>query len=176
MRASGHAWRIFFRPTGRARLLFFRPLETGPATIIDFEQAAQIHKRIEKVNAIHSGSRHGDCGDSRVQRSGGYAGCKSGRSGFGHLFERIIGRSRWISPLAIEESRSRSLDQRTSRTLTRATHENTRADGSASSKSRLFPRWYYSSWRDGEWFPFVTLVDLNYRRLVREISKLAEAR
>jgi hypothetical protein len=34
----------------------------------------------------------------------------------------------------------------------------------------VFARWYYSSWRDGQWFPFLKLADLNYRKLVREIS------
>ena len=33
-------------------------------------------------------------------------------------------------------------------------------------------RWYFSSWRDGDWFPFRGLEDLNYRRLVRGISNL----
>jgi hypothetical protein len=39
----------------------------------------------------------------------------------------------------------------------------------------LFQRWYGSSWREGEWFPFDTLSTLDYPRLVRRISKLAGA-
>ncbi len=39
----------------------------------------------------------------------------------------------------------------------------------------LFLRWYRSSSRDGEWFPFSPTADLNYRKLVRGIRQLAKA-
>jgi hypothetical protein len=54
--------------------------------------------------------------------------------------------------------------------LTAATPEGVRAEHLA-----IFSRWYYSSWRDGHWFSFRALADLNYRRLVREISAMAKA-
>ncbi len=37
----------------------------------------------------------------------------------------------------------------------------------------LLARWYYSSWRDGEWLEFERPEDIPYRRLVRAISKTA---
>lgn len=37
----------------------------------------------------------------------------------------------------------------------------------------LLARWYYSSWRDGEWLPFPALAELPYRRVVRAISHVA---
>jgi excinuclease UvrABC nuclease subunit len=39
----------------------------------------------------------------------------------------------------------------------------------------LLARWYYSTWRDGEWLGFENLETLPYRRLVRAISKTAKA-
>lgn len=39
----------------------------------------------------------------------------------------------------------------------------------------LLARWYYSSWRDGEWLGFESLDRIPYRRLVRAISKVAKA-
>jgi excinuclease UvrABC nuclease subunit len=39
----------------------------------------------------------------------------------------------------------------------------------------LLARWYYSSWRDGEWLGFPGLAELPYRRLVRAISRVASA-
>jgi hypothetical protein len=39
----------------------------------------------------------------------------------------------------------------------------------------LLARWYYSSWRDGEWLGFRDLEDLPYRKLVRAISKVAKS-
>lgn len=37
----------------------------------------------------------------------------------------------------------------------------------------LLARWYYSSWRDAEWFSCPSLADVPYRRLVRAVSKVA---
>ncbi len=37
----------------------------------------------------------------------------------------------------------------------------------------LLARWYYSSYRDADWFPFTSLADIPYRRLVRAISRTA---
>jgi hypothetical protein len=40
----------------------------------------------------------------------------------------------------------------------------------------LLARWFYSSWRDGEWISFADLDAIPYRRLVRAISTVAAAR
>ena len=37
----------------------------------------------------------------------------------------------------------------------------------------MLARWYYSSWRDGEWFAFDSLENLPYRKLVHAISRVA---
>ena len=37
----------------------------------------------------------------------------------------------------------------------------------------ILARWYYSSWRDGEWFAFDSLENLPYRKLVHAISRVA---
>jgi excinuclease UvrABC nuclease subunit len=39
----------------------------------------------------------------------------------------------------------------------------------------LLARWYYSSWRDGEWIPFPALGEMPYRRVVRAISHVASS-
>lgn len=39
----------------------------------------------------------------------------------------------------------------------------------------LLARWYYSSWRDGEWIPFPALAEMPYRRVVRAISHVASS-
>ena len=48
------------------------------------------------------------------------------------------------------------------------------SNGDRAEEIALFSRWYHSSWRDGEWFPFEKLSSLNYRKLVRAVSKLAQ--
>jgi hypothetical protein len=40
----------------------------------------------------------------------------------------------------------------------------------------LLARWYYSSWRDGEWLPFTDSGQVPYRKLVNAISRIASAR
>jgi len=37
----------------------------------------------------------------------------------------------------------------------------------------LLARWYYSSWRDGEWLPIEAFENLPYRKLVHAISRVA---
>ena len=37
----------------------------------------------------------------------------------------------------------------------------------------LLARWYYSSWRDGEWLAFETFDDVPYRKLVNAVSRVA---
>jgi hypothetical protein len=39
----------------------------------------------------------------------------------------------------------------------------------------LLARWYYSSWRDGEWIAFSALAEMPYRRVVRAISHIASS-
>ena len=37
----------------------------------------------------------------------------------------------------------------------------------------LLARWYYSSWREGEWLPFESYTEIPYRKLVNAISRVA---
>jgi excinuclease UvrABC nuclease subunit len=37
----------------------------------------------------------------------------------------------------------------------------------------LLSRWLYSSWRDGEWLPFESYLEIPYRKLVNAVSRVA---
>jgi hypothetical protein len=37
----------------------------------------------------------------------------------------------------------------------------------------LLARWYYSSWRDGEWLGFESYEDIPYRKLVNAVARVA---
>jgi excinuclease UvrABC nuclease subunit len=39
----------------------------------------------------------------------------------------------------------------------------------------LLSRWFYSSWRDGEWLAFESFGDIPYRKLVNAVSRVAAA-
>jgi excinuclease ABC subunit C len=38
----------------------------------------------------------------------------------------------------------------------------------------LLARWYYSTWREGEWIPFDSYDDIPYRKLVNAVSRVAK--
>jgi excinuclease ABC subunit C len=139
----------------------------------DFEQAAQIHKRIERIKGALE-SRHEVIAE--IQRFNGVALTRSAQSRRFRLWPMVGGY--WQGPLDLDFSAdgsgARSLDHELRERLSRHLAE-PRTDGKRIEELALFSRWYYSSWRDGQWFPFRTLADLNYRRLVREISSLVKA-
>ena len=139
----------------------------------DFEQAAQIHKRLERVTAAAS------IRPEVVTQIGAFQGIALTRASAKRCFRlwpMVAGV--WQESVELdfsaEESQARSLDhelrERLSQTLSQ-----TPAAGKRLEHLAVFSRWYFSSWRDGEWFPFRTLADLNYRRLVRQISTMLKA-
>jgi excinuclease UvrABC nuclease subunit len=138
---------------------------------LDFELAAQLHKRLERVNAAAS-SR--DTSITSVNEFNGVALTPASGDRQFRLWPMLAGY--WQEPVPVdlssEASRARSLD-REIRELLEASLQTARNEGRRAEHFALFSRWYHSSWRDGHWFPFHTLEDLNYRKLVRELSKMA---
>jgi hypothetical protein len=139
---------------------------------MEFDQASQIQKRIEKVESAAKAR------DEVIRAAGelhGVALTCSARPLEFKLWPMFAGI--WQQPVTLDFSTERvgnaSLDSEI-RGLLAQELEEPDTGGNRLEQLALFARWYYSSWRDGSWFPFRTLADLNYRRLVREISKMAE--
>jgi excinuclease UvrABC nuclease subunit len=136
----------------------------------DFEQAAQLHKRIEKVTAA-AATR-----DVVIAEAHQLQGIALTR-GIGRRQLKLwpMSEGYWQEPLVLdfsmEEAGAKSLDHELRERLKSALSDTTRS-GKRLEDLAIFARWYYSSWRDGHWFPFRSLNDLNYRRLVREISNI----
>jgi excinuclease UvrABC nuclease subunit len=141
------------------------------SSAMDFELAAQIHKRLERVNAAASAR---DRSITAVDEFNGVALTP----GFGEREFRLwpMFAGYWqesvLLDLSVEAPGAKSLD-REIRELLEASLQTVQNEGRRVEHFALFARWYYSSWRDGHWFPFRTLADLNYRKLVRELSKMA---
>jgi len=139
---------------------------------LDFEQAAQLHKRLEKINAA-AGCR--DEVVSTVDTFSGVALTKGIEPLEFRLWPMVHGY--WQNPVtlnvSLEDGATKSLD-RTIRESLGESLASVATDGPRVEQLAIFSRWYYSSWRDGNWFPFRTLADLNYRKLVREISTMAK--
>jgi len=138
----------------------------------EFELAAQLHKRIEKIKSV-SGVRPE--GIAEIHQLNGVAVTRGLAPFRFRLWPMLEGY--WQEPVDLciqaEAAQTKSLDQQLRETLTRACsmpqQVGDRLDGLA-----LFLRWFHSSWRDGDWLPFKTLADLNYRKLVRAVSKMAK--
>ncbi|MDQ2776645.1 MAG: UvrB/UvrC motif-containing protein [Acidobacteriota bacterium] len=163
----------FLADNGRSALSTLSSARERASEVLDFEQAAYIHKRIERLrNAIAAR-------DEVVSEAAHFNGVALTRSaGIGCICLWPMQEGLWRTPITIdlssEQPQARSLDALLRETLSDALEEPA-GEGKPAEHLALFLRWYRSSWRDGEWFPYRTLTDLNYRKLVREISKLLKA-
>ena len=136
----------------------------------DFEQAARLHKDLEKVKAI---AALRDELVTEIESLNGLALTRAPGRGRVALWPMLSGY--WQQPVFLnfiaDDGQARSLDHHLREQL--AQHlAAPRAYGKRAEEVSILARWYYSSWRDGQWFGFRNLKDLNLRKLVREISLL----
>jgi hypothetical protein len=142
----------------------------------EFEQAAYLHKRLEKVKEAANGR---DPVIADAAQFSGVALTRALRPSEFRLWPMLAGY--WQEPLTLDfasehsnaNPRTASIDQELRERLSGVLAQRCQ-EGSKLEELAIFSRWYYSSWRDGHWFPFRTVADLNYRKLVREISKMAK--
>lgn len=163
----------FLATNGRSTFASLSVARDRASSQMDFEQAAQIHKRIEKAN---SAIALRDSVIDNVEQFNGVALTPGiGTLQFG-LWPMLGGL--WQDPISMdfsaEEHQARSLDQQI-RELITGSLAVPRTTGNRLEELAIFSRWYYSSWRDGQWFAFRSLSDLNYRKIVRQISKMAKS-
>jgi hypothetical protein len=137
----------------------------------DFEGAAEIHKRIERVK---SAAALCDEAVAEIRNFNGVALTRGAQPLNFRLWPMLAGL--WQEPvtlnISLDQGQAKSLDQELRERLSDSL-ASPRRDGSRIEELALFRRWYFSSWRDGQWYAFRSLGELNYRKLVREISKLA---
>jgi excinuclease UvrABC nuclease subunit len=164
----------FLASNGKSASAALATARERAAAELDFEQAAQLHRRIEKVAAASA------CRDGAIARQdqfNGLALVRGVEDGECRLWPMRQGH--WQKPVLFHvstlEPGARSLDQELREILSRELGSAACESGNRVEHLAVFARWYYSSWRDGHWFPFEKLEDLNYRRLVREISKLSRS-
>jgi hypothetical protein len=160
----------FLATGGKSALQPLMAARDRAAADLDFEQAALAHKRIEKIQTANAAR---DKVVTAVDRFHGIALTRAADPDSVTLWPLCAGY--WQPPITLYlQQETRSLD-----TLLRERLQAALAllvtDGSRLEQMALFSRWYYSSWRDGHWFPFETLDRLNYRKLVKAISELLKA-
>jgi excinuclease UvrABC nuclease subunit len=148
------------------------PLEAARERLsqeLRFEDAAREHRRIEKVEEV---LRLRDDLVSDIDRLNGVAVTPSTEPGAVELWFLLAGA--WQAPVRfaseVLEGRTVSLDHRLREVV--ATLEGRRVALDARQEHlALLARWYYSSWRDGDWVAFQDPDRLSYRRLVRAVSR-----
>lgn len=170
---AGEAERVldFLATNGQSSATALAIAREKASSEMDFELAAQLHKRLERTQATAS------VRDRAIASADEFNGVAL-TPAFGfrqfRLWPVIAGY--WQEPVPVDlsgaESRASSLDRELRESLETCLRS-VQTEGQRVEHFALFSRWYYSSWRDGHWFPFRTLADLNYRKLVRELSKMA---
>jgi len=163
----------FLSTGGKSALVPLAATRERAAAELDFEQAALAHKRIEKVQAAMAAR---DSVIGAVERFHGVAVTRASEADWVNLWPMVAGY--WQKPVQLhlpanQEAGARSLDSLVRERLQGAV-EAADGEGNRVEHLALFSRWYYSSWRDGHWFPFESVQQVNYRRLVKAISEMAK--
>ena len=137
---------------------------------MDFEEAARLHKLVEKVQGVLK--LPGDLACD-IDHLCGVAVTRSVTAGSVELWFVLQGC--WLDPVrfSVEASgRTVSLDQRL-RELVSSLHPVKLPSRERQEHLALLARWYYSTTRDGDWLAFPSLEEVPYRKLVRAISRQA---
>ncbi len=139
---------------------------------LNFEEAAKQHRKIERIRQI-LGLRDDLVID--IERLNGVAvAASSVPSAVNLLFFR---RGWWHGPVPFDLSVSMGPGVSMDRRLRELTHALPPKDGSASERQEhlaLLAKWFYSTWRDGEFIQAERLEDLPYRKLVNAIARIAK--
>ncbi len=137
---------------------------------LNFEDAARQHRRYERVQGV-LGLRDELVCD--VDRLSGLAVTPSSAAENVTLW--FVSGGRWTDPvdfpLAAPGSAIVSMDQRLRETAS-AVKEPVVSTLERQEHIALLARWYYSTWRDGEWLPFDNIERLPYRKAVNALARV----
>ena len=161
----------FLRTTGRSLAGTIARSRDQLSEEMNFEEAARQHKRLERVQEVLK-LRDELAGD--LDRLHGVAITRSDspesvqlwflRSGYWHAPQRFSFEAREGRPVSMDQQLRALFAAVEGRKLTVRERQEYLA---------LLARWYYSSWRDGEWLSFESWDEVPYRKLVNAISRVA---
>ena len=165
----------FLLTNGKDELLNLTAAREQASTTLLFEEAALLHKRIDRVQAARA-ARDEVVRD--LDHLNGIALTPSTQAQRVLLWPLWRGVWQDVIPfdLSGEQLEFRQLrNEIRERLAPVAVQASSEGVGNRLEHISLFLRWRRSSSRDGEWFPFSATADLNYRKLVRGIRQLAKA-
>ncbi len=137
---------------------------------MNFEEAARQHQRLEQVNQVLALR---DDLVTGIDRLYGIAVVPSTQADGARLWFMCQGY--WQSPQDLALTSHVSLDQRL-RELVAQLKPVMAPRRDRQEHLALLARWFYSTWRDGEWLGFQSLEQVPYRKLVRAISRVHAAK
>jgi excinuclease UvrABC nuclease subunit len=139
---------------------------------MEFEEAARQHRRLEKIQSVW---RQRDDLAADAGSSNGVAVLKAAEPGAVTLIFLLDGA--WLLPVRFElqaaDGRPVSLDRRL-RELLQSLEPPAISQSERAEHLAILARWYYSSWRDGEWLAFPRREEVSYRKLVNMIHRISE--
>jgi excinuclease ABC subunit C len=161
----------FLRSDGRSLVASIEHSRDRLSEEMMFEDAARQHKRLEKVLDV---LKLRDELARDVDRLNGIAITRSLAADAVELW--FVRGGNWHQPqrfsFAVQEGMTVSLDRKLRETL--ANLEPVKLTVRERQEYlALLARWYYSSWRDGEWLAFENYEDIPYRKLVNAVSRVA---
>ena len=159
----------FLRTDGRSLLGTIGASRDRLSQEMLFEEADRQHKHYQKVQEILKG--RDDLARS-LERWTGLAVTASTDPDAVELWPILQGRwhGRVRFSLAIQEGKTISLDRRL-REVLGGIQVPKQTNRQRTEYLALLARWYYSSWRDGEWLDFDDLEHLPYRKLVLAVAR-----
>lgn len=157
----------FLRDEGAALLANIAAARDRLSEEMDFEQAARQHKLFEQAQQAVAAR---DALATDIDRLHGVAVVSSAEPDAVRLW--FVFEGCWQEPLDLALRSDVSLDRRL-REVAAGLRPQPAGAPDRQEHLALLARWFYSSWRDGEWLGFESLDRLPYRKLVRMISKVA---
>ena len=140
---------------------------------LDFEEAARQHKRYERVQQILALR---DELVTEIERLCGIAIAPAAETGVMNIW--FVRRGYWhgpfLFPLAQHGDQIVSMDARLKELVTLVPPKDPAATGLRQEHLALLSRWFYSTWRDGEWIGCPSLQNIPIRKIVNAIGRLAK--
>lgn len=139
---------------------------------MEFEEAARQHRRLEKIQSVW---RLRDELATGAVSMNGVAVLKSAEPSAVTLLFLLDGT--WLAPIPFllreaADGRPVSLDRRL-RELLQDLEPRPISQADRAEHLALLARWFYSSWRDGEWLSFPTREEVAYRKLVNMVHRVS---
>jgi len=161
----------FLRTDGRSLLDAIGQSRDRMSEEMNFEEAARLHKRFEKVEEV---LKLRDDLARDVDRLQGVAITRSLAPGAVDLW--FVRDGYWQTPRQFSYeaplAKPVPLDQRL-REIFAGVSGPKLTLRERQEYLAMLARWYYSSWRDGEWLSFETYGEIPYRKLVHAVSRVA---